>query len=241
MPQNEDLSRAWRDDLGDEWERVHETKLHTLGNLTLTGYNSEYSDRSFLEKRDMKGGFKESPLRVNEGLAQVEHWNEAEIDRRAARLAKVGASVWVSPSLSDEALDAYRPKVDRVATSYSIDDHNYLAEGTTSRRLFEQLRTQFLALDPCVVEEFLKLYVAYKAETNFVDVVPQASRLRLSLNLPFHELHDPKGMAKDVSGLGRWGNGDVEVGLTSVDEVPYVMGLIRQSYERQIGNGSELG
>ena len=57
--------------------------------------------------------------------------------------------------------------------------------------------------------EFLKLYVAYKAETNFVDVVPQAKRLRLSLNMDFHEIHDPKGLAKDVTGLGRWGNGDV--------------------------------
>ena len=71
--------------------------------------------------------------------------------------------------------------------------------------------TDVLALDPCVSEEFLKLYVAYKAETNFVDIVPQKSRLRLSLNMQFHELHDPKGLAKDITNLGRWGNGDVEV------------------------------
>ena len=49
--------------------------------------------------------------------------------------------------------------------------------------LFEALRKAILALDPCVNEEFLKLYVAYKAETNFVDVVPQAKRLLLVLNL----------------------------------------------------------
>ena len=95
-----------------------------------------------------------------------------------------------------------------------------------------------MALDPCVVEEFLKLYIAYKAETNFVDVVPQRSRLRLSLNVAFPEITDPKGLCKDVSGVGRWGNGDVEVGLSSLNDIPYVMGLVRQSFEKQMGSDS---
>ena len=93
-----------------------------------------------------------------------------------------------------------------------------------------------LALDPCVTES-LKLYIAYKAETNFLDVVPQAKRLRLSLNLRFHELNDPKGVARDVTNLGRWGNGDAEVGLVATEDLPYVMGLIRQAFEKQMGNG----
>ena len=105
------------------------------------------------------------------------------------------------------------------------------------RPLFETFRKEVLALDPCVSEEILKLYVAYKAETNFVDVVPQKNRLRLSLNLRFHELHDPRGLAKDVTNLGRWGNGDVEVGLDKRDELPYIMGLVRQAFEKQMGNG----
>src|SRR5207253_10880297 len=62
LPQNENLSAKWREALGPEWKRIQETWLHTLGNLTLTGYNSEYSDRPFTEKRDMQKGFKESPL-----------------------------------------------------------------------------------------------------------------------------------------------------------------------------------
>jgi len=88
-----------------------------------------------------------------------------------------------------------------------------------------------------VNEEFLKTYVAYKAETNFVDIVPQAKGLRLALNMPFSEISDPRSLCKDVRGLGRWGNGDVEVFLSSEDEVPYVMSLVRQSFERQMGNG----
>lgn len=82
----------------------------------------------------------------------------------------------------------------------------------------------------------MKLYVAYKAETNFVDVVPQAKRLPLSTNMTFAEINDPRGLCKDVTNLGRWGNGDVEVSLKSIDELPYIMGLVRQSYERQMGD-----
>lgn len=236
MPQNPDLSAQWREDLGPNWEQVHETRLHTLGNLTLTGYNSEYSDRPFAEKRDMAGGFKESPLRLNEGLGGLDVWNEQSIQDRAERLAGVATGVWAPPHLSADILDEYRPKVEKAASSYSIADHPNLAAGTSSRELFDVLRKELLALDPCVTEEYWKLYVAYKAETNFVDVVPQASRLRLTLNMPFHELHDPRGMAKDVTNVGRWGNGDVEIGFADAEDLPYVLGLIRQSFEKQMGN-----
>ena len=109
------------------------------------------------------------------------------------------------------------------------------------RELFECLRKEVLALDPGVTEDVRKLYIAYKAETNFVDVVPQKTRLRLSLNMAFHELHDPKQLARDVTNLGRWGNGDVEIGLSSSDDLPYVMGLVRQAFEKQMGDMEVAG
>ena len=84
------------------------------------------------------------------------------------------------------------------------------------------------------------LYVAYKAETNFVDIVPQVKKLRLSLNMAFSEINDPKGLCKDVSDVGRWGNGDVEVNLSTLDQLPYVMSLVRQSFEKQMGSLSEV-
>ena len=235
LPQNENLSARWQDELGPDWQRVQETWLHTLGNLTLTGYNAEYSDRPFLEKREMEGGFRESPLRLNEGLRSLDKWNEAAIKSRAERLAAVAAGVWPMPPLRAEVLESYRPRGEKEG-GYTIDDHPQLATGSPMRDLFEILRKGVLALDPCVSEEFLKLYVAYKAETNFVDIVPQISRLRLSLNMQFHELHDPRVLAKDVTNLGRWGNGDVEVGISKREELPYVMGLVRQAFEKQMGN-----
>jgi predicted transport protein len=236
LPQNDNLSSEWKTMLGPEWEQVHETYLHTLGNLTLTGYNSELSDRPFLEKRDMDGGFGDSPLRLNKGLGSLQKWDEDEIKARADKLAGKAVFVWGEPTLDTSILDAYREKTPE--TGYGIDDHKHLLEGK-NRELFEAFRKEVLALDPCVSEEFLKLYVAYKAETNFVDIVPQASRLRLSLNMRFHEIDDPHGLCDDVTGLGRWGNGDIQVSLSELDQLPAVIGLIRQSLEMQLGDGDD--
>lgn len=261
LPQNKALSKEWQAELGPEWERIQQTWLHTLGNLTLTGYNSEYSDRSFAYKRDQVTdanghaiGFKSSPLRLNTlsmklevmdeesgqnvkksfSMGTIPHWTENAIKARANRLAIEMEKVWAAPELAADVLDAYRPAAAKVGQQYSIADHPHLATGQM-RELYDALRKAVVALDPCVSEEFLKLYVAYKAETNFVDVVPQAKRLLLVLNLSIDDIEDPKGLCRDISNIGRWGNGDVEVGLSTVVELPYVVGLIRQSFDHQMG------
>lgn len=239
LPQNPELPLAWKQSLGPEWQSVQERYLHTLGNLTLTGYNAEYSDRPFAEKRDMKGGFKQSPLKVNTGLGQLDDWNETSILERAGKLADLALAVWAAPKLDAAALAIYKPPKAPANGGYTIDNHPHLLT-LSMKDVFARFRKEVTALDPCVSESFLKLYVAYKAETNFVDVVPQAQRLLLSLNLTFAEINDPKGLCKDVTNLGRWGNGDVEVGLKSLDELPYVLGLVRQAFERQMGDGGQL-
>ncbi|MCT7997346.1 GmrSD restriction endonuclease domain-containing protein [Laspinema olomoucense] len=233
MPQNENLSSAWKTSLGPDWQRIQKMYLHTLGNLTLTAYNSEYSDKPFLEKRDMKNGLKNSPLKLNEGLGQIEQWDENAILQRAERLSTMALDVWSSPKLESDVLNCYQSKPQQ--SGYTIQDHPHLCSGKMVE-LFKVFRKEVLALDPGVMEEFLKLYVAYKLESNFVDVVPQAKRLRIYLNMRFPEINDPKGICRDVSGLKHWGNGNVELGLASLEELPYVLGLVRQSLERQMGD-----
>lgn len=233
MPQNENLSSEWKVELGENWKQLHEQYLHTLGNLTLTGYNSEYSDHPFATKRDMEGGLKESPLKLNQNLGGCLKWDEEAITTRAKSLAQRAKSIWEVPQIADDILDAYRPKTD-ATQDYSINDHPHLLHAPT-KELFEALRTELIALDECIKEEFLKLYVAYKAETNFVDIIPKATALRLTLNLNFPEIDDPRNLCRDVTGLGRWGNGNVQVDLTSLTNLNYVVGLARQSLEKQLG------
>lgn len=238
LPQNENLSSAWRTSLGSDWEKVQETLLHTVGNLTLTGYNAEYSDRPFSEKRDMHGGFRESPLRLNEGLSAIDVWNEDAITKRAERLTGLAIKVWDAPRLSATVLEGYRSQAERSA-EYSLSDHPTVAEGGPMQQLFQALRQEILALDPCMTEEIVKSYIAYKAETNVVDIVAQARQLRLSLNMKFLDLRDPKGVARDMTSIGHYGNGDVEVAIKSPDELSYVVGLIRQSLEQQMAGFEE--
>lgn len=232
MPQNRELSVQWQEELGDEWQQIQETYLHTIGNLTLTGYNSELSDKSFKMKRDMEGGFAQSPLRLNQSLSQLNHWNEEQIRNRSSILCQKMVEVWACPYLDKTILNSYKTTTEH-KSSYSLQDHPYISVGS-AKDLYQKLRAQVLALDENVKEEFLKLYVAFKLDTNFVDVVPQASGLRLSLNCKFADLHDPKGLCKDVTNLGRWGNGDVELKITQVSELPYAIEMIQQVIDMQV-------
>lgn len=232
MPQNPDLNPQWKESLGPDWQEVHETYLHTLGNLTLTGYNSEYSDHAFEVKRDMEGGFRDSPLRLNRGLGDLDTWNAETIRSRAQRLAAQASHIWARPVLPAEELANLAETPAR--PQYTLADHPHL-HTSTRLRLFNDFRTEVLSWDPDnITEHVLKQYIAYKAETNFVDVVPQASRLRLTLNIPFEALRDDRGLAIDVTGRGHWGNGNVEVPLDEGSDFAYVMGLVRQSFETQM-------
>ncbi len=234
MPQNTRLSAEWKEMLGPDWAAVHQRNLHKLGNLTLTGYNPELSDRPFSYKKAMTGGFNDSPLRLNEYVRQADRWTEQEIETRARHLAKKAKTIWAAPNLPDEVLGTYRPQELQADTGYALENFPYLKDEMLD--LFNQLRLRILNIDPSVREEFKKLYIAYKSATNFVDIVPLASALRLSLNMSFDEVHDPKGMCRDLTGVGRWGNGDVEAKISSVDEIDDAIDLIQQAFDVQVGN-----
>ena len=235
MPQNEDLSETWKESLGPNWKEVQETWLHTLGNLTLTGYNSEYSDRPFNQKRDMEGGFKESPIRLNEKLGTLENWNEEAIKQRADRLAGKAAVVWASPKISSKRLQHYQ-SILKPKPVYSIEDHPKVLTDKPMGPVFAALRNEILALDECVTEDYLKKVITYRAEDIFVSIIPQLRKLRLSLNMPFHEINDPNGKCKDITVEERWGSdrGDVMFRIQTIEEIQYAMGLIRQAFERQM-------
>ncbi|OOP99350.1 hypothetical protein B0X49_03860, partial [Helicobacter pylori] len=105
MPQT--LTPEWQKDLGENFEAIHEKYLHTIGNLTLTGYNAEYSNKSFQEKRDMEKGFKQSSLKLNQNLKDLESFDEKEIEKRANDLADWALKIWTYPKLEAETLEKY--------------------------------------------------------------------------------------------------------------------------------------
>ena len=233
LPQNVNTPEEWKIELGDNWEKVKEKYLHTLGNLTLTGYNSELSDRPFKDKKTIPGGFNTSPLFLNDSVRQENTWNEEAILRRANNLGARASKIWKRPMLLDDRLLLYKEQEETTEESvYNIDHYEHLKDEILN--LYRHFEKRVLNIDSSVRVEFKKLYIAFKSQTNFVDVVPQKKRLRLSLNMEFDKIKDPKGICKDVSGLGRWGNGDVEVGLDNLNDLDYVMELIQQAFELQV-------
>ncbi|MEG2556343.1 MAG: DUF262 and DUF1524 domain-containing protein [Odoribacter sp.] len=232
MPQNPKLSTKWQNMLGGNWQEVQKTYLHTLGNLTLTGYNSELSDNTFDIKKSMEGGFNDSPLRLNRFMQKVDIWNEKTINERAKELATIAAKIWKAPNLSQEILDKYLHSEEKNISDYTVDNYEYLKGEMLE--LYFSLKKRILNIDASVKEEYKKLYIAFKSHTNFVDIVPQKSRLRLSLNMEFSQIEDPKGMCIDVSNKGRWGNGDIEIGISNTNELDDVMDLIQQAFDIQM-------
>ncbi|MCQ2723449.1 DUF262 and DUF1524 domain-containing protein [Helicobacter pylori] len=229
MPQT--LTEEWERDLGENFQAIHDKYLHTIGNLTLTGYNKEYSNNSFQEKRDMEKGFKQSSLKLNQSLKNLESFGEKEIEKRANDLADWALKIWTYPKLDAETLEKYKPKKEKKA--YDLSSYKF---GSHSRELFDILSKEIKALDERITEKFNQEYVSCMFDTNFVDIVPLKNGLKLYLNMPFNELQDEKNLAKDrTNKKNHNGNGDVEVKLETKENIPYCLGLIKQALEKQMG------
>ena len=113
MPQH--LTPAWVDALGEDYEEIHETWLHRLGNLTLTAYNSKYSNNPFVEKRDMSKGFRESGLRLNTWIAEQKQWTLSEMEARTEMLVSKALTIWPIPATT------YQP-AEKQLDSYTLED-----------------------------------------------------------------------------------------------------------------------
>lgn len=221
------LPAWWQTMLGDCWEEIWQQYVNTIGNLTLTAYNSEMSDSSFSDKLNMAGGFKESALRLNKYVVTQTTWGKEQICERAAMLGDVAKKIWNYPSLSDDELAPYR-KVEDDKQRYSLESYENI--NALNRILFENLNQRIMNLGTSVRCEFNKFYIAYKADSSFADVIIQRERLQIFVNMRFSEVNDPKNLCRDMTGRGHFGNGDVGLFLAGLNELDPVMEIIKQSF-----------
>jgi predicted transport protein len=228
LPQNKDMRFEWKQALGENYAEIQAKYIHSLGNLTLTRYNSEMGDKPFEDKLEV---YKESAMHtLNKYVVQQSTWNEQKILTRTEILANCACAAWKAPVLDAETLEKYAPKEEKVNQSYDIGHYNM---DMFTKMLYLNLHNAILEIEPKAKEEFKKLYIAHKLKTNFVDVVPQRAGLRISVNLDFDEVYDPEGICKDVTDLGRWGNGDVEIRFDSLEKLDAVMEIIKQAIDKQ--------
>jgi len=234
MPQNEQLRREWQEMLGLDWQRVHETWLHRLGNLTLTGYNSTYSDRSFQDKKSIPGGFSDSTLRLNRFIREQSSWNAQIMHARTEQLTMKALQIW-SP-LAVDINEIRRAELEDHQTQAANFNVQSIEFDEIARNLYTLLRDQITTLGEDVVELPNRRSIVYRVYDFFVEVIPRANRLALVLNLDFADIDDISGNAEDatqyafISGANE--KGGVVFLVNSISDIASGLHLIRQAYER---------
>ena len=225
MPQT--LSTQWKDYLGENYEDIYRIWLNRLGNLTLSGYNSEYQNYSFQTKRDMEGGYKDSAVHLNQSLAKENEWTAKTMELRGLLLAKKALQVWCNHSIPLSQVEAVRSEFKK-PQSYGLDSYSGFSEGSSSRVLYEALLEELSYTDVSC----LKYYIALKyKDTNMLTLTPTGIGLKCWLSLEFSELHDPEGF-KNVKDIGHWGTGNVEFFLENQNQLPLLLSAAEQVKEK---------
>ena len=157
MPQT--LTTAWKQALGEDSEAIQEKWLHTISNLTLTGYNSNYSNKTFQEKKTMKNGFIDSGIRLNHFVSQFDKWDEEELGLRKAKLSEMALEIWEYPVTSfvpeQKEDDIVSLSEDNgIATNRDIQYFIFREErqdvSTWSDMMWE-MANKFLAMNPAIL------------------------------------------------------------------------------------------
>ena len=235
MPQSIDNVAPWKSMLGDDWESVHQTWLHRLGNLTLTGYNSRYSNRPFEEKKTIKGGFEQSAVRLNGYVRNQMQWTVAEMEERGSDLAARAIEIWPHHN-ADEKLILAADLRDLRARSADRKPESIRMRASV-REILYSIRDSVREIGDSIEIVEGRSLCYYDAETAdfLVETLPMARYVRILLPIDYEEVHDPDGVAKDVTAwkfLPNVTHRDCGVFMDVWEEasIPKAVALIRQAF-----------
>lgn len=165
--------------------------------------------------------FKDLPIE----LWEIKRYNNKTVNYNQIQTSGAQESV-KTISRQDENIE----KVTREIKVYTEQEHLEKATEET-KELYERVKSAILNLDNLEVKP-KKFYVAFVASSNVVDIHVQKNGLKLWLNLQQGQLDDPKGITRDVSSVGHWGNGDYEIQIRTDEDIEYIMSLIKQSLKK---------
>ena len=231
MPQNEKLSKEWREMLGADWKQVQERCLHRLGNLSLTGYNSTYSDRAFSEKKTIPNGFEDSSVRLNKFVREQTKWSEEEIEKRGELLADRALEIWLELEVAESAIEAAeQAELRQLAGKRDVAK---VQMSIKAKELFDVLGPKIKELDDGIVELAEKKSVSYHGPGFFLEVLPRKRRLILLLALDFNEVEAGE---IDIYDATEWKfivnsvyEGGVTVRIKSPEDIDAALPVIRQA------------
>ena len=232
MPQT--LGAKWRAMLGDDWEAIHEEWLHRLGNLTLTAYNSEMSNKSFSKKKTTAGGFNDSAVRLNSFVRRQESWTATQIRERGTLLARRALDVWSHHGADEQKLREARllDLRGRAAAKTSDDLHLRPKLRSLLDNALQRIRELGGILE--VIEK--KSVCCYLPPEFFVEILPMTKNLRLLLPLDFDDVSVPEGL--EVYDATEWSwiqnrvhtECDLIVDVYDDADIARAMVLVRQAF-----------
>lgn len=187
LPQKAELSDEWKTMLGEQWREIQQVWLHRLGNLTLSGFNSELQAAPFQKKRDLKpGGYADSSVWLNLELAKLDRWTPIEMEARGQKLAKLALEVWPALKADDAAIK--QAQLDDAVQAASGKTRTDLKCDETVRLLLDKLADFAVALGDDVTEVVSTRSIVFHEPTWFVELLPRANGIDIRLACEATEL-----------------------------------------------------
>jgi predicted transport protein len=231
MPQNEKMPEPWRLMLGEGWKGVHQTWLHRLGNLTLTGYNSTYSDKPLAEKQTIEHGFRQSSVRLNQDVRDATVWTEVQMRARGERLAARALDIWPRLDADTKMIrEMEREELKARAASRNLDR---VEMTDAAKAMFDTLRARIRADFPEVIEMAETKTVSYHDPEFFLEVIPRKRGLSLLIGIDYNEVDGPDETVRDTANYSFVTNasyqGGVVINLRDADQLDLAMRVITQA------------
>lgn len=206
MPQH--LTPAWVKSLGDDYEQIHETWLHRIANLTLTAYNSKYSNSTFEEKKFMKNGFEDSGIRMNTYIAKKDKWTLAELEERNQYLMGRALEIWAAPTT------VFKP-VEKQLDSYTLDDDTSLSGRQIARFSYKNTEQPVSSW----VEMFEKvLQILYAEDKNVITKLAASTEDNVALHFSMKKSDFTKSV-EIGDGIFVWTNTSTQSKLSVLSRV----------------------
>ena len=206
MPQH--LTPAWIKVLGEDYEEIHEMWLHRIANLTLTAYNSKYSNSTFEEKKSMKNGFEDSGIRMNTYIAKKDRWTLSELEERNQYLMGRALEIWAAPTTT------FKPAVKQM-DSYTLDDDTSLSGRLIARFSYKNTEQPVSSW----VEMFQKvLQILYAEDKSVITKLAASTEDGLALNFTMNEAEFKKTV-EIGDGIYVWTNTSTQSKLSVLNKV----------------------
>ncbi len=238
MPQSIDEVPDWQKMLGENWEEAHEVWLDRLGNLTLTAYNAELSNRPFAVKKTLHGGFEHSAVRLNKYVSEQEQWTELQMRERGELLAHRALSVWPHHHANADLVRA--EDIKELRERAAVRDSGSLKMSESVRKLLNAAERKVDELGDVISVIERKSVCCYEPEF-FVEILPMRYYVRLILPLDFDFVEIPDSLyAADTTDWKFVPNRvhtecTMLVDVFNEEQLEDAMPIVRQAYEQATG------